>query len=159
MTKKTTASIADIADRHRQYMAFGMFAVGLIYLIKAVELIAPAEMELPLEVILVTLAILTIALIAPMFVWKFRLRTAGERIVYFSKDGYAAQALEAAKQVSWVTTFLILALVESMDRLRAVVPEQFFIKIILAIMLCTMSCVFLYKTRSEGSSEFEDGDE
>ncbi len=58
-----------------------------------------------------------------------------------------------------MTTFLILALVESMDRLRAVVPDQFFIKVILAIMLCTMSCVFLYKTRSEDSSELEEGDE
>lgn len=155
MTKKY-APVADVADRHKQYMAFGLLAAGIIYLVRAFEQIAPAGMVQAFEILQVTLAILTILCIAPMFIWKIRHRTAGEKIVYFSKDGYAAQALETAQRVSWVITFLVLAFLESMDQLRGEFPEDFFLQIVLAILLCTMSIVFLYKIWSEDSGDLEE---
>jgi hypothetical protein len=158
MSDKPSLTIAEIADRHRRYMAYAMLAVGTLYFSKAAVHLIPAHIAHYMDYVQVFLAAITVVLIAPIMIWKITHRSASERIVYFSKDGYAAQAFIFAQKRSWAITFVLLTLLEPLTKILANYPVEFAIQLVLAIMLITMSLLFLYKTRPDEDLAFESGE-
>ncbi len=158
MKNKKTQTPADVADRHRQFMAFGMLAVGLIYLSKMTEhLIDSSAVQQYLEIFQVAMALTSLGFFSPALFWKFRHRSTGERYIYFSKDGFAAEALNTAQRASFVLSFLMLAFLESSGKLLNMFPSKFFLELTLATLLITMSVVYLIKTWPENGFELEEG--
>ena len=158
MTDKPSPSTAEIADRHRRYLALAMLAVGTLYLSKAILHLISTGFEFYVDYFQVFLAGITLALIAPIMIWKFRHRSSSERIVYFSKDGFAAQALIFAQKRSWAITFVMLTLMEPMSSIFSAYPVEFSIQLVLGVMLCSMSILYLYKTRPDERYELEGGE-
>ena len=151
-------SPAEIADRHRRYMALAMLAVSLMFLFKAAAYLVSDELAMPTDIVVVMMAVLTIALIAPIMIWKIRHRSSAERIVYFSKDGFAAQVLSYSQRISWVITFVFLIFLEGLTEILSNYPTEFVLQIVIAVLVGTKSLVYLYKTRSSGGLEFEEGE-
>ncbi len=139
-------------------MAFGVLAVSFMFLAKAVENLVQSSAGLYVDAFQITMAVTTIGLFVPILIWKARHRSAGERLVYFSEDGYGAQALIFAQKKSWVLTCAFLVVVESITHRLTDVPSEVLLQLVIAVMLGTMSVLFLYKTRSDGDLEFEGGD-
>jgi hypothetical protein len=134
---------ADVADRHRQYFAVALLGVGLINLMRALETITPPSAASLFDYALIALGVITIGSLLPSVVAKFRL-SRGEKIAYFSEDGYVAQLLRRSFRVSWATTFLSLIALEWVARdLPTELPGAFFIQIGLFIMPASMSITFL----------------
>ncbi len=158
MKDKNTPTTAEIADRHRRLMALAMLAIGMMYLSKALIFLFSETPALYLDYFQGIMAGLTLALLSPILIWKVRHRSASERFVYFSKDGFAAQALMFAQKRSWAITFVLLAFLEPLGELFTKYPLEFVLQIVLAIMLCSMSLLFLYKTRSDEGLAIEGGE-
>lgn len=158
MTKKTTLSTADIADRHRRYMALAMLTAGLMFLGKVGLYFAPESIKSYMDTFQIGMGIITVAFIVPIMVWKLSHRSSGERFVYFSEDGFAAQALVYAQKRSWAITFVLLAFLEGMAEGLTQYPSEIFLQIGLFVMLVTMSLLFLYKTRKNDGLAFEGGE-
>lgn len=150
-------SSAEIADRHRQYMAFAMLCVAAMFLTKALIHLVGAEIEMVLDIIQVALALLAVGLLVPIFVWKARHSSRSERLEYFSTDGFAAQALMFAQKRSWAITFILMVMLESLNNTLSRFPYEFSIQIVITVMLASMSLLFLYKTRSEGGLAMDGG--
>lgn len=115
----------------------------MIYLVKAAEHFASEAMTDILDYVVVGLAVLVIASLLPAFVAKFRL-TGGQKLVYFSESGYAAQLLRRAFKASWAATFISFIVLEFVARDNpGDLPAVFFIQAGLFIMLSVMSVTFL----------------
>jgi len=143
MSTTQNVSTADLADRHRQFFALAMLGTGLIYLAKAAEHVAAGALAAYLDYVIVALAVIVVGSLLPAFVAKFRL-PAGQKMVYFSEDGYVAQLLRRAFKASWATTFIGLVVLEVVLREVATeLPAVFFIQVGLFTMLSVMSGTFL----------------
>ncbi len=143
MSTSHTESTADMADRHRQFFALAMLGAGLIYLVKAIESMVPAPADTYLDYATMGLALCTIGILLPAFIAKSRLPR-GERLVYFSEDGYAAQLLRRSFKISWSVTFISFVVLEVVARkIGDGLPGTFHIQTGLFIMLGTLSVSFL----------------
>lgn len=143
MSSTNTVSTADLADRHRQYFALAMLGAGLIYLAKAAEHVASGALAQYLDYAIATAAVLVVGSLLPPFIAKLRL-PAGQKMVYFSEDGYVAQLLRRAFKASWATTFIGLVGLEIvLGEVTTDLPPVFFIQVGLFIMLSVMSVTFL----------------
>ncbi len=157
MPDNNSQSAAEVADRHRRYMALAMLALAVMYVTKAGVHLVSENMGEYLELFQVGMALITVAFIAPLVIWKIRHRAPSERLEYFDKDGYAAQALIFAQKRSWAITFVLLCFLEPLEQILGKYPVDFVLQLILALMLGTMSMLFLYKTRSTDGLAFEGG--
>lgn len=153
MSPERDPSIADVGDRHRRLMAFGLLAVGVMYGVQAVEYLVGPPAARGLDLLTVALAVTVLGLIAPIFVWKARFLPRGEWHLYRGEGGYVAEALSRAHIASWATTFLfLLALDLFLDRLPEL-PRGFFIKVGVFVMATSFAVVFLVLEREPGSEE------
>ena len=150
MNRENEPSIADVADRHRQLMAFAMLAMALLYLASAAIHVAGPEAEPYLDVVVVGMAILMLALSVPIVYWKARKLPSRERFVYFSSEGYVAEILGRAHKASWGATLLLLVLLATIadNSYLSELPGEFYMQFVLAVMLGVMSLVFLYLNRT-----------
>jgi len=156
VNKSNGPSAADIADRHRRYLALAMLAVALLYAANAATHLVGPEMARVLEIAQVVMAVLAAAAILPMMLWKIRNRSAGLRQLYLSEEGYVAETFHRAKNVSWVTTFILLSgLVTAASRFESV-PAEFFLQVTIAAMLGVSSGAFLFLNRGDDGGEPQD---
>lgn len=143
MNASAHTSTADVADRHRLYFALAMFAVGLIYLGKAIAPWIHGPASDLLNYAVYALGISTIGVLIPSVITKIRLPR-NERIVYFSDDGYVADLVRRSFKVSWATTFITLTICEIVfDSVLSKFEALFIIRITLFIMLTVMSMTFI----------------
>jgi|GEM_PF-5429249 len=157
MEKRHQTSPAEIADRHRRFMALAMLALSFMFLSKALMHLLPEDMAISSDYFQIAAAIITVILVAPITLWKMKHRSSSERLVYFSKDGYAAQALFFAQKMSWAVTFILLICLESLNSVLSRYPTEFALQLLLAVMLASMSLIFLFKTRNNDGLEFGGG--
>jgi hypothetical protein len=106
-----------------------------------------------LEAVQILGALVTVACIAPMMLWKIRNRDGDLRYLYLSEDGYVAQALNRAKGASWVATFVLLCGLAQAAKDLDGVPSEIFIQIAIAVMLAVFSIVFLVMDPSDRELE------
>ena len=148
MSTTSPVSTADIADRHRQFFALSMLSAGLIYLVKALEVLITGAAVDVLDYGIIALAICTVGLLIPAIITKIRLPS-DQRLVYFNEDGYAAEQLRKSFKTSWAATLLSLVALDTvLPDFLAHLPAAFFIQIGLFVMLSVMSVTFLILNRS-----------
>lgn len=148
MSTSQTVSTADTADRHRQFFALAMLSAGLIYLVKALEVIITGSAVAVLDYGIIALALCTVGFLIPAVITKLRLPS-DQKLVYFSEDGYAAEQLRKSFKASWAASFLSLAALETvLPDFLAHLPAEVFIQIGLFVMLSVMSVTFLILNRS-----------
>lgn len=94
-------------------------------------------------------ALLALAAVAPIILWKVRNRDGDLRRLYSSEEGYVAQALIRAKSASWVTTFVLLSGFTVAAKGFEDVPAQFWIQLTVAVMLAVFAGVFLVLDRGD----------
>lgn len=148
----STLSPADVADRHRKYLALEMLAVALLSVANAAQRVVPPEWVATTEAVQVVCVVLVLAGLIPMVTWKLRNRDRQLRRIYFSEDGFGAQALEKARSLSWVVTFVVLALFPPFVRRFDGVPAEFFLYAVLSITSGVFGTAFLILTREGAES-------
>lgn len=142
-------STAEIADHHSRLIALVMLVMSLYFAASAASFFVSDEVARYLDMLEVGAAIFVVGVMLPVMFWKILKLPREDRPLYFSSDGYVAQTLLQAKNASWVTTFMVLIVVDQITEERfAEVPPRFFIQVILAIMLGVFGGVFFLLNRS-----------
>jgi len=149
-------SAADVGDRHRRLIALALVALSLMFATSAATFLAAPAIQPALEFGVKALAVLTIGMVLPVFIWKARNLRATEWALYEGTEGFVADALARARNVSWVATFVLLVVLTFVTEDRERPPAEFWIQVVLAVMLLSFSAVFLYRTR--GADEEAEGD-
>jgi len=136
---------AEIADRHRQRTAVAFLAMALMYLAMAAEHLVEGIVGEYLEVGIIGMALLVLALLLPVALWKIRKLPGSERHLYFSSDGFTAQTLSQALRASWGTTLvtIIILAIFSDNKYLSGLSGEFYLQLVVAIMLGVVSTAFL----------------
>lgn len=142
-------SIPDVADRHRRLLAYALLALGARYAVSACAHLVESRFDSTLGLVADGFALLAVGLIVPVFVWKARNLSREDWHLYKDADGFVAQTIARAQGVSWVVTFLVLVLLEPLNRLSGM-PTAFFFDALLAIMTFTFSGAFFVLDRAPG---------
>lgn len=135
-------SVPDVADRHRRLLAYALVALGTRYAISACAHLLNPRYDATLGTVADGFALLAIGLIVPVFIWKARNRSRSDWHLYKDADGFVAQTIARAQGVSWVVTFLVLVLLEPLNRVSEGVSTAFVFDALLAIMIFTFSGTF-----------------
>lgn len=149
---------AEVADRHRRNMALALLAVSAIYGAKAAENLTGTDLKLYFEIVQIAMVVLVIGLFIPVVLWKIRHAASADLVDYFNEDGFAAHALVFAQKRSWILTFFVLTMLEALDRTLSNVPGPVLLEIVLAVMLASVSILFLFKTFTDEEVDQEAGD-
>lgn len=144
-------SVPDVADRHRRLLAWALLALGLRYAVSAAAHFVDPDLGSPLGLVSDAFALVAVALIVPIFVWKMRNSSGADWHLYRNEDGFVAQTIIRAQSASWVATFLVLVLLETVDALSEAVPTAVFFDTLLAVMILTFSGAYFYLDRSPGT--------
>jgi len=141
-------------DRNMYIVAFAVFLIALKYIVSASMTIAGPELNKTLDVIELVLALSGAAAILFVLGWKFRQLDASQRKKYFNTESYVVNIFNVATMKAFGVLFLILALGEPfIKKYGQALPTQFYINMILAIMLVSLSTVFFYKLKNEAVGE------
>ncbi len=141
-------SVADVADRHRRLLAYALLALGARYAAGAAAHFVHPNLGAPLGYVADALALVAVGLIVPIVVWKMRNASTEDSHLYKNEDGFLAQTIARAQSVSWITTFLVLVLLETVDALSEAAPAGVFFDSLLAVMIFTFSGAYFYLDRS-----------
>ena len=141
-------SIPDVADRHRRLLAYALLVMGARYAARAAAHFVDPELALSLGFVADAFALIAVGLIVPIFVWKMRNASRADWHLYRNEDGFVAQTIARAQSASWVATFVVLLLLETVDRLSGTLPTALFFDALLALMSFTFSGAYFYLDRS-----------
>lgn len=141
-------STADLADRHRRYLAYAMLACAFMFGANAAEHVVGPEYVTVAKLTQLVMVGLMFLGVLPTVNWKLRNRDRDLRHIYFDEDGYAARSLDRAKSASWVITFIGLVVLTPFTRELVTAPTPFFLHSTLALMVGVFSVVFLYFDRA-----------
>ncbi len=148
MIEKNKTSAAELADHHRRLLLLAVLAVSVKYAASAAQHLVGATTGRYLDAVEIGMALLVIAIVLPIVLWKILRLPRGDRHLYFSLDGFVAQSLIRAHKVSWATTFILLALLETMtENALADIPPVFFLQLVLAVMLAALGGTFFFLNR------------
>jgi len=155
MMSRNVGSPADIGDRHRHLLAFALLAIGVAYGASAVGHPLDPAAEAYLDWVQVGGTAIAVLLLAPIFAWKLRNRSADLRHLYFSPEGFVAETMRRAQKASWEATFVVVILLAALDETLAGVglPPEFFLEGIVALMTGVFSVTFLVLNRVEGDRD------
>ncbi len=157
MTKAPDLAIAETADRHQSMIVLAFLAMALNYIAAGATLIAPPEIGTYIDMIRIGMAVVTVGLILPVLLWKVLQLPKEARHLYFRRDGYVAQSMIRAHKVSWAITFVFMAGLESVLGQRFnEIPGQFFIDLVLAVMLSSMGIAFFLFNRGDDDLDGEE---
>lgn len=140
-------SVPEVADQHRRLLAYALLALGGRYAVSVAAHFVDADLISPLGYVADAFALVAVALIVPIFVWKMRNASEAEWHLYKNKDGFVAQTITRAQTASWVATFLVLVLLETVDALSEAAPTAVFFDLMLAVMILTFSGAYFYLDR------------
>lgn len=157
MNAQARPSHAEVADRTIQLLAGAMFALAMIFCLSVAEFFVSESMATVIDVALKVLGIATLGLMALLYFWKIRPMTSGERRQHLAQDGFLQVSFRKAMAHSWMLSFLVLVLLQTLDSLvlerLPAMPLEIAIKAVLALMLVLFSLAFVLFTRSSGSDE------
>lgn len=148
MPMNRNRSIPEVADRHRRLVAYSLLALGVQFAARVVVHFVDPGLGGPLNVAADALALVAVGLVVPIMVWKARNASRAGWHLYQNEDGFVAQTLARAQGVSWVTTFLVLVLLNTVDALPQAVPASVFFDAVLALMILTFAGTYFYLDRS-----------
>jgi len=141
-----TLSIAEICDRHRTLLAGAFLLLGGA---TAVEALGHFVHGHPVLVwIEIGGASGGALLIVGAMVWKSA-RLRGRRGPYLGGDGFVASTVSKAHVASWSATFVLVALLRILVDDETALPAEFFLQLVLAVMLLVHGAVFFVLNRSE----------
>ncbi len=157
MNSRTPSSPAELADRTIQLLAYAMFAVALIFCLSVAEFFSHEPTAIIIDIAVKALGIVTLGLMALLYFWKFRPMSPGQRRQQLSEDGFLQIAFRKAMAKSWMLTFVILVILQTMNNLilerLPEMPLEIVIQGVLAIMLLLFSIAFVSFARTGGSNE------
>ncbi|MBD3221133.1 hypothetical protein GF314_07790 [bacterium] len=84
-------------------------------------------------------------------IWKSR-RLRGRRASYLGDEGFVDRTVTRAHVVSWVATFVLVALLKVLVPDDTTLPTGFFLQLVLAVMLLVHGTVFFVLNRPDGDS-------
>lgn len=150
MDGKPELSTAEIADRHSRLIALVMLLMAVYFGTSAAGFVVGQEAARYLDMVGVATAVLGMGLLLPIMFWKILKLPKEDRPLYFSSDGYVAQTLAQAKNLSWVSTFVLLMFIDPLTKEALQdLPTSFFLKVVLAAMLGVFGGAFFFLNREE----------
>lgn len=153
----TQLSPADAADKHITLIALTTFLFSLLYLSSAGQFLVSESVASTMEIGEKVLALAAIAVVLPILLWKFRNLSATEKQAYKNPEGFVTEVFKKACTVSWAWTFVFLVALKMISRRAfADFPPEFYIQLILGVMLGIFSLAFFLKSRvlgDDGSSD------
>lgn len=158
MSVSQNRSVPDVADQHRRLLAYALLALGVRYAVSAASHFVDPDLGSPLGYVADAFALVAVGLIVPIFVWKMRNASTTDWHLYKNEDGFVAQTIARAQNASWVATFLVLVLLETVDALSEAAPTAVFFDVLLALMILTFSGAYFYLDRESrgGAAEMSD---
>lgn len=157
MNTQNTFSSAELADRTVQLVAYAMLAVALVFCLSIAEFFASESTAAIIDIVVKVLGIVILGLMALLYFWKFRSMSAGQVRKQLAEDGFLQVAFRKAMAQSWMLSFLVLVILQTLDdlvlRRLPYMPLEIVIQSVLAIMLVLFSIAFLSFTRTSGSDE------
>lgn len=157
MNAISTRSAAELADRTIRLVAWAMFAVALVFCLSVAEFFATESAAAIIGIAVKGLGVIILGLMALLYFWKFRPMSSDQRRQHLGEDGFLQTAFKAAMAKSWMLSFLVLVILQALDRLvlerLPEMPPEIVIQSILAIMLLLFSVTFLLKIRGSDSDE------
>lgn len=157
MTTQSPVSPAELADRTLQLVAASLLALALIFCLSVAEFFVTTSVAAILDLVVKALAIAVLGLMAMLYLWKFRSMSRGQRKRQFSQDGFLQIAFRRSMARSWMLTFVVLAILQVLDKLvlerLPAMPAEIVIQAILALMLVIFSLAFLSAMRWSASDE------
>ncbi len=150
MAAEERPSPADIADRHRRYVALAMLAAAAMSLANAAERLVQPDLVAVTAWVQAAMVVAIVGALIPLGLWKLRNRDADLRYLYMSEDGFVAQSLQRAKSISWVTTFVFLSGLATVAERLDSVPSEVFTYLTTTVMLGVFSGAFLFLDRDGG---------
>lgn len=163
MSAGNTTNVADIADSHRRRLMFAILLVAVISAARAASHVVEDSALIYVKGIMVVLVLGVVAIFATLAYWKLFKLPAGQRELYMSADGFVTDALERAKNASWLVSFLVVSVAAGLDRMLSRppwvdLPSVFYFNVISALMLGTLGSVFFYLDRGELEPERDASD-
>lgn len=157
MNSQNTFSSAELADRTLQLLAYAMFAVALVFCLSVAEFFASESTAAIIDIAVKALGIAILGLMGLLYFWKFRPMSPDQRRQHLAEDGFLQIAFRKAMAQSWMVSFLVLVILQALDKLVLArlpdMPLEIVIQSVLAIMLLLFSIAFFSFTRSSSSHE------
>lgn len=148
MSLSPKRSVSDVADGHRRLLAYALLALGARYVVSAAAHFVDPKFGSSLGFVADGFALVAVGFIVPIVVWKMRNASRADWHLYRNQDGFVAQTIARAHHASWVATFLVLVLLETVDTLSETLPPAILFDALLAMMTLTFSVVYFYLDRS-----------
>lgn len=163
MNNSVRFSSADLADRSLQLVALSMFVVAMLFVLSIVEFFSNDTVAGYIDIVMKVLAVGIILLMALLITWKFRGMSRVQRRQYLAEDGFLQIGFQRAMAKSWMISFVLLIVLQTMDRLVLErlpdLPLELVIEAVLALMLSIFSIAFFIFTRTgsdnDGTGESE----
>jgi len=143
-------------DRHASLIALGGLLLGLKFFAEAAQPLSPPDFQSTLDVAALVLAITGVLLIVPVFIWKFRHLSSGERRAYFSRESFTADVVSRAQTASWNVTLLALIGLDIAYEGSPALPVEFFVHALIGGAFTVFAGVFLVLNR-QPSEDGADG--
>lgn len=150
------ASMADMGDRHRRFMALALLSMGLMFVLQAArEWIEPGSTRDALRYGVLGFMVVALGFLAPIVVWKVRNlwgADSGAWDFYRGADGFIADVLARAHIASWTATVLFLVMMTTLDEMLESAPPAFAFQATLAVLLLSFGIAFLVLDRAESGA-------
>ena len=147
MSSPSSPSVADIGDRHRRYSVLGIFSLGLCYTVQTAGHLLDPTLEGWVDAATLVAAAGVFVAFLPIALWKLRNRSTTEWRVYRGEDGFVHHTLQKAKMGSWLTTLMVVVVLETLAGRLDALPTEFALDLILAVLLLSFATVFLVQDR------------
>lgn len=158
MDYKNDVTLAETADFHKQLTAVAVFLVAIKYAASAAAFLVDEALGQYFDWIEIGTTLAVVLLVLPMVAWKYSKLSKAQRSQYLEPDGYLATVLKQAMSKSWTVTFIFLTFLEVFVKERWLwLPSEFFIQVVLALMLAVFSLTFFYLSRANGGDDYEEG--
>lgn len=151
MNKINKASSADHADTHKQLMFLSMFLLSLVYAGKTVLYFVEAPVDNYLSITTkILVGLMFVAILATIY-WKIKFIPGAKRYLLASEDSYVSKAMNQASKISWMLTFVLLAITTTIvNNESSAFPAQLYIDMTLFFMAASFSISFFILFRDSG---------
>jgi len=141
-------SAAESIDAHKLKLAVFLLCVSVLLGIQAVSFLVNEETRNILRTVSEVLVVLNGVLMIRMVVWKIGIMwriSKEQRHLFFNPEGYVVEARNSAAYFSWVISLIALIILfgAAEDNVTSL-PSEFFVLVVLFLMLSSFSLSFLY---------------
>lgn len=136
---------AEAEDRNLQLIGWGILALALKFVADAAVHLVDERWATTLDRAAIGLALGSVLLILPVLAWKFR--HAGARRAA-TGDGFVASMLRESQAGAMNAALLALVALEVASKRLVELPSEFFLQLVLAVLLGTFAIKFLVLSRA-----------